>query len=142
MDKIKYQHGMQGPLKQTGANKVNEQGRKAGFVAKVRRKLQYGLFRQKWNLAITPHPASIVSGLEGDQKQTLALSELCWMEEHRDGFAADPFLVALEPGSRDLTVFYEYLSWREGRGVINLVRSLWIRQGAFKQRKQSAVTFH
>lgn len=91
------------------------------FANRVRRKLQYSIYRQKWNIAATPHDVSVVAGLEGQLKQETALDELKWMEERRNFFAADPFIV-LKPGTNNkYLIFYEHLSWRTNRGRIDCV---------------------
>ena len=94
----------------------------------IRRKLLYSLFRQSWNIGVTRHPAAVVAGLEGLRKQRQALDDLLWMEERRDAFAADPFIVR-RPGAEDeYLIFYEYFPWRENRGRIDCVQ---FRDGKF-----------
>lgn len=90
-------------------------------MQRVRSKLQYTLFRQSWNIAITPHPVAVVAGLEGRIKQRQALNQLQWMSEQRAAFAADPFIVARPGKPDDFLVFYEHFPWSQGRGCINCV---------------------
>lgn len=99
------------------------------FAAKFRRKMQYSLFRQHWNLAVTPYAAPVVAGLEGAVKQRQALTELSWMPERRDAFAADPMIVADHMQSGAFLVYYEHFPWQEGRGTIRYAR---FRNGQFE----------
>ncbi|MBK6719042.1 MAG: hypothetical protein IPG62_04030 [Sphingomonadales bacterium] len=88
---------------------------------RVRRKLQYSIYRQKWNIAATPYSVSVVAGLEGRRKQQKALDDLRWMDERRDFFAADPFIIRKPGTASEYLIFYEHLSWRTNRGRIDCV---------------------
>jgi hypothetical protein len=87
----------------------------------VRRKLLYTLFRQSWNVGVTGHPAAVVAGLEGADRQRRALAEVLWMAERRDAFAADPFIVRSGEADDGYRVFYECFPWGTGRGRIDCV---------------------
>ncbi|MBK6296569.1 MAG: hypothetical protein IPF48_00380 [Sphingomonadales bacterium] len=89
---------------------------------RVRRKLQYSIYRQKWNIAATPYSVSVVAGLEGRRKQQKALDDLRWMDERRDFFAADPFIIRKPGTASEYLIFYEHLSWRTNRGAHRLRR--------------------
>jgi hypothetical protein len=92
--------------------------RARGLRARAFRKVQYTLFRQRWNIALTPYPIHAVAGLDGARRQVQALQALDWMAESPDYFAADPF-VAIHPARPgDVIVFYEHYPWATGRGVI------------------------
>lgn len=87
-------------------------------MAKAARKVQYSLFRQKWNIAVTPFSAAVVAGLEGDRQQADALQRLTWMPEACGFFAADPFITYHPAHPSNLLVLYEHFPWKLGRGVI------------------------
>lgn len=67
---------------------------------------------------MTPYPAAVVAGLEGDRQQALALQALDWMPEAPDHFAADPFVTFRPQRPSDILVFYELFPWKSARGVI------------------------
>jgi hypothetical protein len=94
----------------------------------IRRKLLYTLFRQSWNVGITPHAVAIVAGLEGTRRQRQALDEVRWMDERREAFAADPFIIRDGPTEGGYLLFYECFPWRSGLGRIDCVA---IRDGHF-----------
>jgi hypothetical protein len=81
----------------------------------------YSLFRQRWNVAVTPYEGTVVAGLLGCRKQRQALDELQWMTESADGFAADPFIAPGSDEKDEYLIFYEYFPWRSRRGQINCV---------------------
>ena len=91
------------------------------FLDRVKRKIQYTLFRQKWNIGITKHSVTEVSGLEGLAKQRRSLTNLIWMEERKDAFFADPFLMQSVENKESVLLFYEYFCWQIKKGRIDSV---------------------
>lgn len=97
-----------------------EQGRET-IIGKIKRKLQYSAFRQKWNIGVTRHPVAVVAGLEGAIKQKEALENLLWMDENRIGFAADPFIMPHLDSDEDYIILFEVYPWKQRRGRIDYV---------------------
>jgi hypothetical protein len=92
------------------------------LLLRLRRKAQYTLYRQRWNVAITPFSAAAVAGLEGAAVQRAALDALDWMPERGDAFVADPF-VTRDPHRPDtLLIFYELFPWQRAQGLIGAAR--------------------
>lgn len=87
----------------------------------IRRKLQYSVFRQKWNIGVTRHSGAVVAGLAGARQQQRALDELQWMTEQRGAFAADPFIVRRPNARDDYIIFFEYYPWQRQLGSIECV---------------------
>lgn len=87
----------------------------------VRRKLQYTLFRQKWNIGITQYTAPVVAGLEGTRLQRDALRALQWMDETPNGFAADPFIARLPENEYEYVILFEGYPWSQNRGIIESI---------------------
>ena len=115
------------------------ENRSKALWMKVLRKLQYSAFRQRWNIAATPYPASMVAGLEGPAHQAIALQNLRWMEEDREAFAADPFIVKNQNEINSYRIFYEAFPWKETRGRIDYVN---FRAGMFDSPKTSLSSPH
>lgn len=100
----------------------------------IRRKLQYSIFRQKWNIGITRHSGAVVAGLEGARRQRQALDDLLWMDERRDAYAADPFIIRCPGNQENYLIFFEHYLWRRQRGTIQCVE---FRNGIFGVSKLS-----
>lgn len=93
-------------------------------LKKIKRKIQYSLFRQHWNLGVLASPIAEVAGLEGRRLQEAALNRLVWMHEDRGAFAADPFVVPVEGHPERFRILFEAFPWKEGRG-----RLAWVEFG-------------
>lgn len=88
--------------------------------AKIRNKLKYLFFRQKWNVGVIAHPIHIVAGLKGASLQSKALKDTVWMMEQEGGFKADPFITRLDQVDGDFMIYYEQLEWKKNKGRIDL----------------------
>lgn len=92
----------------------------------MRDALRYRGFRQNWNVGVIARPVADVAGLNGAAAQREALAAVCWMEEERGLFRADPFPLSASDGGLD--IYFEQLRWDEMRGTIERVR---FRDGSF-----------
>ena len=99
-------------------------GDKRWSFERVRRKIRYSLFRQRWNIAVTRHSAAATAGLCGTARQQAALDDLLWMEEDRAGLAADPFVIPPAGDEKYYRILFEFLPWKENIGRIEGVRLL------------------
>ncbi len=86
------------------------------------RPLRYRLFRQRWNIAVIPHPVAAVAGLEGAARQAQALADAVWMAEDPGAFRADPFLAPHPAAPGEHLVFYEDFPWDTAQGTIGACR--------------------
>lgn len=84
----------------------------------IRRKLLFTFFRQNWNIGVVKAPVPEVAGLSGRMKQNLALDSICWMEEKRGVFRADPFPI-IKQNEDGVRIFHEAYDWNVGRGRID-----------------------
>lgn len=87
----------------------------------VRKKLQYKLFRQQWNIGITQYSGAIVAGLESSRLQREALRALEWMDETPGRFAADPFIARSPKHKNEYIILFEGYPWKNRRGIIESV---------------------
>lgn len=92
------------------------------IVSKLRRKLRYSLYRQKWNIGVTPYSAAAVAGLQGAPLQRQALEAVQWMPQSRSFFAADPFILPSAGKADEFKVLYEHFDWKSGLGRIDSVQ--------------------
>ena len=90
------------------------------ILRRVQDAVRYRLFRQSWNIAVTPYPIAQVAGLLGRKAQDEALDALCWMDEERALFRADPFPIGRRDGT-GIDIYFEQLRWSEDRGTIDRV---------------------
>lgn len=91
------------------------------MLKRIKRKVQYSCFRQRWNIGVARCPVAELAGLEGQRLQDAALEQVAWMDEERNGFAADPFVIESEIDADAYDIFYEYLPWHADRGRVDSV---------------------
>lgn len=100
---------------------MNDRGKVWDFD-RLRKRIRYSLFRQRWNIAITQHSVAVTAGLCGDGPQRAALNDLIWMAEEDEGFAADPFIIPPASDEEHFHILFEFFPWTEKVGRIECTK--------------------